>query len=256
MEPAPARYIPVKQGGKHLLDPNNYEYRRIKTREHKVYYQCIKHKELGCKASALVLVENEKIVEIKNGHNHDTDLLNKKIREQERLAIEAAATNIVISPRTVLGTLTSNITQSSSSGGVGAMRKSATLTKAIHRARKSKFGFPKDPRTWSEMIVPDNLKLTMDGDRFLCLEEKIGQIDEDNDTAVHCEKILIFCSNQQKEILSDAKYWIADGTFDVVNKTLFSQLFVITAESKTGVTLPCLFALLANKDSASVPIVI
>jgi hypothetical protein len=243
MEPTPARYVAVKQGGKHLLDADNFEYRRIKTRETKMYYQCIKHKSLGCKGSAVVLIESDMIVGVHNEHNHDNDLLAKKIRAQEKEAIEVAATNMSTNPRTVLGNLTCNIVQSSSRG-VGAMRKTGTLTKANQRARKVKFGLPKDSQNWSEMLVPDNLKDTKGGDKFLQVEESLGQLEDG-------EKILIFCSNQQKEVLNKANYWIADGTFDVVNKTLFSQLFVLTAESKTGITVPCLFALLPNKETLS-----
>ena len=89
-----------------------------------------------------------------------------------------------------------------------------------------------------------NLKYTKGGDKFLQVEERLGQIEDG-------EKTLIFCSNQQNEVLNNANYWIVDGTFDVVNKTLFSQLFVITAESKTDITVPCLFALLPNEETLS-----
>ena len=73
-----------------------------------MYYQCIKHKSLGCKGSA------DMIVCVQNKHNHNNDWLAKKIRVQEKEAIEVAATNMVTNPRTVLGNLTSNIVQSSS----------------------------------------------------------------------------------------------------------------------------------------------
>ena len=120
-----------------------------------MYYQCIKHKSLGCKGSAVV--ESDMIVGVQNEHNHDNDFLAMKIWTQEKETTEVAATNMVTNPRTVLGNLTCNIVQISSRG-VGAMRKSGALTKAIQRARKAKFGFPKDPQNWSEMLVPDNLK--------------------------------------------------------------------------------------------------
>ena len=80
-----ARYIAEKQGGKHLLDADNFEYKHIKTRETKMYYQCIKHKSLGCKGSAVV--ESDMIVGVQNEHNHDNDLLATKIRAQEKEAI-------------------------------------------------------------------------------------------------------------------------------------------------------------------------
>ena len=114
-------------------------------------------------------------------------MLAKKIRVQEKEAIEVTATNIVTNSRTVLGNLTSNIVQSSSRGE-GAMRKTGALTKAMQKARKAKFGFPKDPQNWSERLVSDNLKDTKGGDKFLQVEESLGQIEDG-------EKTLIFCSN-------------------------------------------------------------
>ena len=59
------------------------------------------------------------------------------------------------------------------------------------------------------MLVPDNLKDTKSGDKFLQVEESLGQIEDG-------EKTLIFCSNQQKEVLNNENHWKADGTFDVV----------------------------------------
>ena len=50
-----------------------------------MYYQCIKHRSLGCKGSAVV--ESNMIVGVQNEHNHDNDLLATKIRAQEKEAI-------------------------------------------------------------------------------------------------------------------------------------------------------------------------
>ena len=114
--------------------------RGIKTRETKMYYQCIKHKSLGCKGSAVV--ESDMIVGVQNEHNHDNDLLAKKIRAQKKIAIEVAATNMVTNPKTVLGNLTSNIVQSSSRG-VGAMRKTGLWQKPFKGHAKPSLDFPK-----------------------------------------------------------------------------------------------------------------
>ena len=55
------------------------------------------------------MVESDMIVGVKNEHNHGNELLAKKIRTQEKEAIEVAATNIVTNPRTELGNLISHI---------------------------------------------------------------------------------------------------------------------------------------------------
>ena len=123
------------------------------------------------------------------------------------------------------------------------MRKTNTLKKAVSRARQSHEGAPSVPKSWDDMIVPAHLSVTVRGGEFLAVEETT--------TPVSSEKIVIFCSQDQKDVMKTAQYWVADGTFDVVSKTLFSQLFIITSMSQTGVTVPTLFALLPNKETSS-----
>ena len=121
------------------------------------------------------------------------------------------------------------------------MRKTGTLKKAIGRARKSHNGVPPVPKTWEEMTIPANLSSTVRGGPFLAVEE----------TTISSEKIILFCSQDQKDVMKTAQYWVADGTFDVVSRTLFAQLFIITSMSQTGITVPTLFALLPNKETGS-----
>ena len=127
--------------------------------------------------------------------------------------------------------------------GLGAMRKTNTLKRAVNRARQSYEGAPSVPKTWDDMIVPDHFSKTARGGDFLALEETVNPMAS--------EKIVIFCSQDQKDVMKTAQYWVADGTFDVVNKTLFSQLFIITSMSQTGATVPTLFAFLPNKETSS-----
>ena len=123
------------------------------------------------------------------------------------------------------------------------MKKTATLKKAISRARRSHEGAPPVPQGWEDMKVPANFSTTVRGGRFLALEEPA--------TPDNPEKIIIFSSQDQMDVLKSAQYWVADGTFEAVNKTLFSQLFIITSMSQTGITVPTLFALLPNKETSS-----
>ncbi len=53
------------------------------------------------------------------------------------------------------------------------------------------------------------------------------------------------------EIQSRADLWIGVGTFDVVTRSLFYQLFIITVRMRNGVHLPMLFAFLPKKELAS-----
>lgn len=245
MEPYKAVYINVKQGGKHIVDAQQMEYRVTRRKEHKTYYQCVMKNKNMCPATAIVSNETDDIVQLSGEHNHDSDLLKRKVRARENDAIKEAATNSSVSPRSVLGNITNEVTTDFSLKGICAMSKSNAIVQAIKRARYEHNEFPKVPKTWDEMIVPNHLCTTIRGDTFLALEESTGTD----------EKILVFCSSEQKTVLHSAAYWICDGTFEVVSETLFYQLFIISAITKTGITMPCLFALLPNKEIASYQIV-
>ena len=67
-----ANYIEVKQGGRHLLDSNQFEYRVTKKKPNKTYYQCIQRKNNSCPAGAVVNNENDKIISFLGEHSHDS----------------------------------------------------------------------------------------------------------------------------------------------------------------------------------------
>ena len=234
-----ATYIPVKQGGRHLLGDNEFEYRPNKVKENKTYYVCIEKRNLNCPATAVVCSKTDTVIKYLHEHNHDSDLIKKKVKKIENTLIQDAKKS-TDSPRIVLGNITNNIVTEMESG-VGAMRKTATITKAIQRARAKEFGFPPVPKNWEEMKVPDVLKNTIQNEKFLVFDETVDEFRK--------ERIMIFCSNLQLKTLNSADYWIADGTFDVVETSLFKQLFIITALSETGITVPCCFALLPGKET-------
>ena len=90
----------------------------------------------------------------------------------EKNAIAQAAENYSTTPRTVLGNLTNRVAADTQSG-VGEMRKSKTLQRAIQQARCKQFGFAEVPKTWEEMIIPDELANTVNGDRFGVMNKPI-----------------------------------------------------------------------------------
>ncbi len=48
--------------------------------------------------------------------------------------------------------------------------------------------------------------------------------------------------------MNNSEIWLADGTFEVTKHTIFYQLFIVTAKTKTNITVPTLFAFLPNKE--------
>ena len=94
------------------------------------------------------------------------------------------------------------------------------------------------------MTIPENFSHTVQGEKFLVLDEKVKP-------DVKPDKIIIFCSKEQQDLLNGAEYWVADGTFEVVQNTLFSQLFIVHALSPVGITVPCLYGLLPDKETST-----
>ena len=79
-------------------------------------------------------------------------------------------------------------------------------------------------------------QLTSTGGQFLRYDSGIG---DDG-------RILIFASDQGLELLSNSEHWFCDGTFKVCPE-IFYQVYTIHA-LVNGRVLPCLFALLPNKN--------
>lgn len=109
--------------------------------------------------------------------------------------------------------------------------------KLVERVRNDKRAANKEPQTLDEVIVPDRLKKTINGDNFLiadCVEGK--------------DRILIFGSNAAFQRLSEAKYWVTDATFDSV-PGLFKQLLTIHASSSPSHqhVFPAMYALMTSK---------
>ena len=101
-----ANYLSAKQNGRHLVDKNDFIYSLIRKRNDKAYYACINKKKMNCSATAIVT--GDKFTQKSGAHNHDTDLLKKRVRMLEQQAIRAAATNHS-APRAVLGDLTAAV---------------------------------------------------------------------------------------------------------------------------------------------------
>ena len=114
MEGEEARYVATKQNGRRLLDNAGYQYSLNKKRPGKTNYICAQFLLLNCTVKATVdtTVQPNRIIEIRGTHSHDTNMLKSTVRNMEKKAIEDAARNSTVAPRTILGNLTNDIVHS------------------------------------------------------------------------------------------------------------------------------------------------
>ena len=100
--PYPASYSQAKQGGKHLSDANDFQYRRHGTTNKRTFYKCVMQKTHNCNAAASVDKETDMIVQLNGFHNHDSDLAKKEIDKVIKDAVQTAGTSLE-TPKNVLG---------------------------------------------------------------------------------------------------------------------------------------------------------
>lgn len=89
---------------------------------------------------------------------------------------------------------------------------SASISRTIRRRRKVTNREPSLPQHRRDIIIPEEFKVTNDGNNFLLFDS--GPIDN---------RILVFGTIKNLELLAASNVWLADGTFKHV-PLLFYQL--------------------------------
>ena len=98
------------------------------------------------------------------------------------------------------------------------------------------------PSDWSEYVVPEIYKVTANNQPFLILD----QVTDDG------QKIWGFMSPTCINIACNCTNLFVDGTFEIVNKCLFTQLWIVVGRSEANsITIPLGYFLLPNKMPSS-----
>ncbi|CAB4373838.1 unnamed protein product [Rhizophagus irregularis] len=116
------------------------------------------------------------------------------------------------------------------------MPSSNSLHSRIKRVRRSEM--PPQPQTLEEINIPDFLQFTFNGDRFLVRDFAVGE-----------DRILLFTTQANIQHLSQAPFWMMDGTFKTV-PVIFSQLYTIHAPvgGDNSRVLPLVYSLVTSKS--------
>ena len=127
--------------------------------------------------------------------------------------------------------------------GLPFIPSSKSLAMSLQRKKRKESDHPSIPHDWDDMKIPEDMKCTADGQNFCIMEERMPGKDQ---------KIWGFASQMGIEVMKTATDWFIDGTFELVNSTLFKQLWVVTcAINETETTVPCAFYLLPCKEPSA-----
>ena len=135
--------------------------------------------------------------------------------------------------------------QTVTEGAAAKLPKLDSLKRTIQRQRVRQQAAPVQPTSLEQLTLPEEYKQSSKGEQFLLY-----------DSGPETQRILIFGTQRNLEMLQLSSVWLADGTFKTA-PLLFTQVYVIHALRggpdlmKDGHLLPSLFVLLPNKTEAT-----
>ena len=227
-------FTTTERGAQCLLE-NGFSYTKHRIRGNIVQWQCVQR---GV-CNARIHTQNQIVVNRINGHNHENNpsvfhCLKVKTTIKRRAYDTQDGTHNI---------LTSSLKDIREYSAI-YLPKLDSLKQTIRRARKRALNVPPEPETFDTLVIPEAYKKTSKGDRFLLY---------DSGTGSENQRLLIFGTASNIDMLNTSNIWLADGTFKTA-PNLFYQLYVIHALKggpnilEDGHLLPSLFILLSNKS--------
>ena len=210
------------------LTYQGYTFYKDKEYKEKIYWKCAQN-EHGCKMR--LHTEGNEIVFCRKEHNHAGSAINvekrKIITNLKHAAIFCRNTpqQLVVSTSTSISFVVAPHLPSSNS-----------LKKMIRRVRQQ--SDPTNPQNLTDLIIPNEFKITHNNVNFLLF-----------DSGSSVNRILIFTTDSNLQVLASSKNWYCDGTFHSA-PLVFQQVFSIHV-IKDSISIPVVFALLPNKKQES-----
>ena len=195
------------------------------------FWRC--DKKNVCKARIHTL--EDRVVHRIHQHTHAGDAARTEVLTAITSMKERASTT-----QDTTGQIVTNGVANLTQAAMGALPSIACLKRTIQRKRVADVGAPPNPARLTDLIVP------VDYTRY----EKTPDTYEDfmlydSGPASGDDRILIFSTERNLEILTNSTEWAMDGTFDIA-PVLFTQVYSIHATFMER-TLPLLYALMPNK---------
>ena len=251
-QPVKASWVsPLKKGttqNKVLTDTMGFRLHYKKKDEKKKYYHCSRKDDLQCPVRVTLDISSDMIVSEKGEHNHDNELVENTVKKLVKNVFTPAVANPSVGGRSVMKDISSAILNNVGQEGLSYMPSPKTISATLSRKRKREKNFPPIPHSWDEMKVPECFQKTSDGQDFCILEEQVPGTNM---------FIWGFASMSGMTVMANSEEWFIDGTFELVDSTLFKQVWVIVCpihDSKTSI--PVAFFFLPGKEYSLYKIVL
>ena len=156
--PTPAQWVDGKKTGTRVLaDPWGNRFMMKSKYGNKVFYKCLRAKDLDCPVRMTLDTSNDMITRLEGVHCHDSDLMKEWVKAKTKDAVRNAVENPTIAPRTVFMDLSNDLlSEPSTLAGLPHLPKMKSMARAIQKKRKQELGVTGSlPKTWDEMEVPE-----------------------------------------------------------------------------------------------------
>lgn len=220
----PLHFVTSKKGKQQLVH-NGFVYTIDKKTTEKTIWKCVEYTKTKCLGR--VWSTDDEIEYQNEKHNHTPDAVAINVRKAENTIKEKART-LTDAPQQILASVTSSMAQSVA----GQLPCSSALKRNINNARKNG---PSRSTDLLELVIPAEYTVTSKGDQFLLF-----------DSGSSSDRILIFSTEKNLELMQKCDHWYADGTFKSAPKP-FQQVFTIHGIKYDNV-IPTIYALLTNKQ--------
>ena len=204
-----------------------------KTDTNLTFWKCEDYdKQAKCKAR--LHINGEEVVKSAGEHNHRPDGARKTVIEVVN-SIKNEASTSTSTPTSIIANKTLHVP----SHIIAKLPEERYLKRTIQSIRHREIGAPVEPRNVSELVIPPNFQQLHDGTLFLLY-----------DSGPSNDRILIFSTQNNIELLGKADNVFSDGTFSSAPSKLFYQLYTVHA-AVLGTVIPVVYALLPNKTFAT-----
>ncbi len=150
-------------------------------------------------------------------------VIERNVKSVVKSGVANAAINPTVAPRTVLGDITVHM-EANLPGTAGFIPHRDTVKKAVNRARNAVKGYPAKPRDFGDLKeIPVPFTVTADGSKFLIANTPVIK----DNPSPNAPRVIVFMSDQCKEILASCPSWYVDGTFKAADHTIFTQLVFV-----------------------------
>ncbi|XP_031350480.1 uncharacterized protein LOC116176146 [Photinus pyralis] len=207
---------------------NNHIYYKYKVVDETTYWKCEKFQITKCKAR--MSTQGERIVSHgKKEHNHVADVA--KVECDKILNnIKDTARNTRDSPHVIVSDASVGV----SLAIAGRLPSVDCMKKTIRNVRAKENPGPVLPLHRRDIVFPELYTLTENQEIFLMF-----------DSGPQDDRILIFSTRRNLQLLARSSHWYADGTFKV-SPPLFAQLYTIHGLRHSN-SIPLVYALLPDK---------